>query len=316
MRNKINILILLFILSSCNTKDFDGIWLSENKDLYSFTLANFSNDSLTIKYLSSFNYHLSNDPLLLKKQNLNTYTNDSIRVNIELTDSLEMEIYVNNNKVQVETFHELRQFKPEIDIDSFKHEIQEKTLTYEMENYAATIDLIDSIRAYNHSIKRTPIGLDYYDIFEIGNEIFIILHTDNPLPIQIIKSNTVYDKKSYTSILLNEEGTLRINSRQNVDRSITGKWKLKDLNNDKENTIQSVIITLDSFIVNRLNKSQDGFEINKLSVDSLYFLKSSVARPYLISIEMKDEGDMIVTNHRYGKDVEMNLIKEYKSIVR
>jgi len=259
---------------------------------------------------------LSNDPLLLKKQNLNTYTNDSIRVNIELTDSLEMEIYVNNNKVQVETFHELRQFKPEIDIDSFKHEIQEKTLTYEMENYAATIDLIDSIRAYNHSIKRTPIGLDYYDIFEIGNEIFIILHTDNPLPIQIIKSNTVYDKKSYTSILLNEEGTLRINSRQNVDRSITGKWKLKDLNNDKENTIQSVIITLDSFIVNRLNKSQDGFEINKLSVDSLYFLKSSVARPYLISIEMKDEGDMIVTNHRYGKDVEMNLIKEYKSIVR
>lgn len=59
MKAKTFILIITLTLISCRAEDVEGIWLGEDEKWDSFIIANFSNDSLAFKYLSSYNYHLS-----------------------------------------------------------------------------------------------------------------------------------------------------------------------------------------------------------------------------------------------------------------
>ena len=75
MKRKIYILLISVILLSCQAKDREGVWVGENEEWDSYVLAYISNDSLSLKYLSSFNYHLSDKTQLFIAEEGNTFSN-------------------------------------------------------------------------------------------------------------------------------------------------------------------------------------------------------------------------------------------------
>lgn len=307
---KTSILIISVILLSCQAKDKEGVWLGENEKWNSYVLANISNDSLTLKYLNSFNYHLSDKLQLFTAEEGNMFSNDSFKIEVNLTDSLELNTYKNDSLIEIETFYKLNQYNPKLNIIDFKNELSEKSIQFEMKDYEVRIDIVDSIRNYNYNIERTQIGFDYYDIFKFGGEVFFILDTGYPLPMQFVETEENDDQTYITTELFNQKGRITINEQSRISELIQGNWGTQSMNPNKKDSINNIIINQDSFIVNWINTRRNGFEISALSKDSLYYLRTNEINPFLLRIEPVNTKEMIVTNYRGRKKSKMKLIKE------
>jgi len=310
VKKNIYILMISVFHLSCQTNDIDGLWMTESEKWDSYVLAEMSNDSLILKYLSSFNYHLLDKPQLFIADQGNTFSNDSFQIEVNLTDSLELITYKNDSLIEIEKFYKLNLYKPQLNIIEFKSELLEKSVQYEMKDYKLLIDVVDSIRTYNHNIERTPIGFDYFDIFKFGGEVFFILDTSYPLPIQLIKKSEDNNQILISTELLSQEGELSIIKRKNIIESIKGKWKTQALIKDKIDSIKSIIINQDSFIVDWINDEQSGFEISKLAKDGLYFLTNEGSKPFLLRIEQINKSELLVTNYKNHRESKLKLIKE------
>lgn len=309
VKTKIYILIISILFLSCQTKDREGVWVCENEEWNSYVLAKISNDSLTLKYLT-FNYYLSNKTQLFIEEEINTFSNDSFKIEVNLTDSLELITYKNDRLIEIEKFYKLNQYSPNLNLSDLKNELNEKSILYEMEDYKVHIDIIDSIRTYNYNIEKTPMGFNYFDIFEFGNEIFFILDTGNPLPIQLIDTEENDNQMYITTELLNQKGRITINKRSRINELIQGTWKTQSMNINEKESINNIIINQDSFIVNWKNKKQNGFKISALSKDSLYYLRTNEINPFLLRIEPVNMKEMIITNYRNRQKSKMKLIKK------
>ena len=310
MKRKTYIFIVSIFLLSCQANEREGLWLGEYEGWDSYALANISNDSLTLKYLSSFNYHLSDKPQLFIAKEGNVFSNDSFRIEVNLTDSLELITYKNDSLIEIEKFHKLNQYSPELNLIDFKNELNEKSILYKMEDYEVHIDVVDSIRTYNYNIVKTSIGFDYFDIFEFGSEIFFILDTEYPLPIQLVETKEKDNQIYITTELFHQKGQITINEQNRISKLIEGIWKTQSMNPNKKDSINNIIINQDSFIVNWINTKRNGFEISALSKDSLYYLRTNEINPFLLRIEPVNTKEMIVTNYRGRKKSEMKLIKK------
>ncbi len=305
----IRILILLFFVQSCQSNEPQGIWFHENVHFDNSVLAHFSEDSLTVKILSSFNYYMSNEPMHFKLVEKNTYENDSFKIVIHQSDSLEMKTYKNDRLIEVEKFFKLKQLNSTIDVNDLKTKLFEKSLEYKMEDYQVNADIIDSQRIYNYNVISTPIGFGYYDLFRFGSEVFILLNTEYPLPIQLGQFKTVEDHNVCRAYLRNEEGVLKVSSFKPLDQELIGRWSIKNKNSKNLNSIKDFNISPDSIIINLKTEHQYKYELNRLSENNLYCLKSGITNPFLIRIDQNDD-EIEITNFRNRTETKMILMKD------
>jgi hypothetical protein len=286
------------------------MWISKNERWDSYVLANISKDSLTLKHLSSFNYQLSDKPQLFISEEGNMFSNDSFRIEVLHEDSLEMITYRNDSLIEIEKFQQLNKYNPEISIIDFKNDLHANSVKYEMKDYRVHIDIVDSIRTYNYNIEKTPIGFDYFDVFEFGGEIFFILDTGYPLPIQITSINKNGKQILTTTELFKEKGSIAVEPIVNTTEQIEGVWKLNKSKRNDNPQIASIDISNDSYNVVFEDKGKFNFRISKLSKLDLYVLKTEDFKPILIEIKKEEENDIRITILGSRKELVMNLTKE------
>lgn len=309
MKRNISILIITLIIASCESNNIEGIWISDKSPYDGFVLAYFSKDTATFKYLSSMNYYLDNEPMAFVRNGKKSYLNDSYEIQYKIKDSLELITFERDTMLEIEKFTKLKSYNPNIDLDSFKQSLYGYSLNYNIEGYESQVDFIDSVNTLNHNSVRYPIGLDSYDIFYFGTEIFLISDTGFPNPIQIV---SIEDSEIENSIVAKIKGEMiKIHKSKllNSNDDLIDDWILegKDLNVFSYNT--SVQISKDSFFMNDIAKDKLAFGIVKLSKSEKYVLTSTRAKPFLIEIIKLNENEIELTNFRRRKKSKMYLTR-------
>lgn len=159
--------------------------------------------------------------------------------------------YKNDSLIEIVKLYKLSQYNPELNIQTFKSNLYDKSIKYEMKDYELLVDIVDCARTYNHNIERTPIGgFGYFDIFKFGGEIFFILDTGYPLPIQLVETKELNNQINIATELFKQEGQIAIIKRDNISELILGNWKTQSANTDKKDSIDYITINRDSFIIN------------------------------------------------------------------
>jgi hypothetical protein len=292
------ILLLIILLSSCKKEAEQGLWIGRDVENFSFDLINVTDSLSSVRFLSTMNYWVFDQDIVLSKNADQYYSNDSLQ--LKMVDSSEMKAYYykHNKLVDQSGLDKIKSFNKSREMTKLKSTIENKVLYIQYNNKVDTVNLLD----YGYSYEANEYhNVNNYDIFVFGQELFLINNTSNFFPIHIktIKENSI-EAQLYT-FEDNIEVKIIWEEAPLLNQEICGKWIS---NYSGPNSVKNEIeLTINSeYLIEHRKKKTDSIKINTLSSDGMVAILSESYKnpPFLLEItSLGDSLEIKSHNRRY-----------------
>ena len=222
-------------MTSCKRQNLNGLWSSQGET--HFTLLEISDKKMAIKTISKVGFSI--DVEYLDQVNLNEFTNDSLKIVID-SKSKTIDYYKFNSHLERNELTKMNTYRHDLSYKAIEEKIENKHIELWVENekyfdadffnHGISVSLQDTVRI-------NPVN--YYEIFQLKSQIFLIPESLYPRPIQIksIANSSIDGSLYYTDSVISRKCKIKINSIENRTDSIYGEWRHLSDNSDKKSSI-------------------------------------------------------------------------------
>lgn len=287
---------------SCTERNQLGIW--KTIDDGSFYIFYITQENITIKNITDFNYHHFSKEWTLERISPQSFENDSLK--IELSESnLEILLYKNNILVDSNLIAKLDEFNLDTKKDELKNLLVGKSAEIKSDTFAlGKFDFFQNKIAFSILDTFGTIQTIQSDIFQIGKELFFIPNDQFPIPIQI--SEVTEERLNGIALYGNgiRKAEIKIEELPNRLQIIEGKWKFKD-------SIELILELKDNQMILYFDEDPDTLNYEIMSDKKhIAVTREPKHKSFMLKTTINNNGDLEIRDYRRRKNKDKTIIYE------
>jgi len=259
---------------------------TDNED-ENYSFFQIENDSIFVKQIIGLNYWIYNEEVKLPRTNKYQFENDSLKAT--LTEHVDkILLYRNDSLVQTINLKKIDKYESGITHDDLKECFKKKSWKYKIGNIERELNFINEKTSFDVKDTVNNTHLNYFDIFKLGTELFLIPETDRPIPIQIEKIRLDKLKGRYYLYKESDDIEIDLSELPKQLKYLNGHWKTYlEIDGEK---IELELSFKNSQMIETFKMKKDTVDFQVLSDNKHISIYNNTQRPYKLRIdEISDE---------------------------
>ena len=294
MKIKMTYLVLIAMIS-CQSVDQNGLWISIDNEEENYSFFNIENDSIIVKQIIGWNYWVYNEEVKLPRTNKFQFENDSLKVMLSKHIDKVL-LYRDDSLVQTINLERIEKFESGLTVDDLKECFKNKLWTYEIGNIKKEINFINENTSFDIKDTVNNTHLNYFDIFKLGTELFLIPQTDSPTPIQVETSKHNEIKGNYYLYNKSEEIDIMLSELPKQMKYLNGNWKTH-LEFENE-SIELKVNFQNSKMIETFKMKKDTLDFQVLSDHNHIAIYKNTQKPYKLRIDKISDEQIEIRDYR------------------
>lgn len=280
---------------SCQSVDQNGLWMSIDNEDQNYSFFQIENDSIFVKQIIEWNYWIYNEEVKLPRTNKFQFENDSLKATLsEHIDKILL--YRNDSLVQTINLKKMEKFESGLTLDDLKECFKKKSWKYKIGNTKRELNFINEKISFDIKDTVSNTHLNYFDIFKLGTELFLIPETDRPTPIHI--ETFRQDKIKGRCYFYNESDEIDIilSELPKQIKYLNGNWKTYvDIDNEK---VELELNFKNSQMIENFKMKKDTSEFQVLSDNKHISIYNNTQTPYKLRIDKISDEQIEIRDYR------------------
>jgi len=267
---------------------------TDNED-ENYSFFQIENDSIFAKQIIGLNYWIYNEEVKLPRTNKYQFENDSLKAT--LTENVDkILLYRNDSLVQTINLKKIDKYESGITHDDLKECFKKKSWKYNIGNIERELNFINEKTSFDVKDTVNNTHLNYFDIFKLGTELFLIPETDRPIPIQIERIRLDKLKGRYYLYKESDDIEIVLSELPKQLKYLNGHWKTY-LEIDSEK-IELELSFKNSQMIETYKMKKDTVDFQALSDNKHISIYNNAQRPYKLRIDKISDEQIEIRDYR------------------